>query len=149
MKPKEFIEKYNPCRESHSELLQHDTMHDAWCNTTRIDWLYWLHNKHSPLTKEQSVTLAIAHAESANPDGHPAIDAAKAWLEDPTEENRLAAAGAGGAAGAAAWVAGAAAWAAAAAGAAEAAGAASIAGAAAGADDQCTIFRNIITKPKI
>jgi hypothetical protein len=56
--------------------------------------MFWILKKHKPLEKEQSVRLAIALAETSlkyipEIEQKPklAIEAAKNWLENPTEEN--------------------------------------------------------------
>jgi hypothetical protein len=64
----------------------------------RGDWLIWLLRKSGNMDKPQVVAVAIACAEHVletfekkYPDDkrpRKAIDAAKAWLQDPTEENR-------------------------------------------------------------
>lgn len=71
----------------------------------QFDWAWWVIKKL--LKKEQSVKIAIFAAEKVidifekkyPEDKRPrqAIEAAKAWLKNPTEENRLAAYAAAGA----------------------------------------------------
>lgn len=146
MTTKEFISKYDPCLEAvNAYATKYDTMAEVWDNCKRPDWLFWICKKHTPLEKEQSVELAIAFAEPI-PDhtevSLSAIQAAKDWLADPTEEKRLAAAAAACSAAAAAWSA--AAWSAWSAGA-EAAEAAAAGAGAAGAN--CDIFRSLIPNP--
>ena len=123
MKTTKFIQKYNPCNEGAEFAQQFETMAEVWAACNRPDWLFWILEKHAPLEKRQSVKLAIHFAEAAignwkdEADQRPAlaIQAAKTWLDDPTEENQAAAKAAAWAAAeaadAAAW---AAAWAAAA-----------------------------------
>ena len=98
MKTADFCEKYEPCRNGKAFALQYETMSEVWEKCTRPDWLFYILEKHAPLEKEQSVRLAIAFAETClgkvkEGEDRPrlAIEAAKAWLENPTEENRAAA----------------------------------------------------------
>ena len=65
----------------------------------RCDDSRWLLDglRYSPrsLTKEQAVTLVVtfaSHRPPTSPEGKACLKAAKAWLADPTEANRLAAA---------------------------------------------------------
>ena len=116
MKTADFCEKYEPCRNGKAFALQYETMSEVWEKCTRPDWLFYILEKHAPLEKEQSVRLAIAFAETClgkvkEGEDRPrlAIEAAKAWLENPTEENRAAAYAAAYAAYAAAYAAAAAA----------------------------------------
>jgi hypothetical protein len=99
MKTTEFIQKYSPCCEGAKFAQQFETMAEVWRSCKRPDWLFWILEKHAPLEKSQSVRLAIAFAEAAignwkdKADQRPAlaIQAAKTWLENPTEENQAAA----------------------------------------------------------
>jgi hypothetical protein len=97
MTPQEFITKFSPCSEGAAKALESATMAEAWDNCKRPDWLFWTLRKIQPLTKEQAVTLALIFARSCsylNMDSRvaAAIDAAQAWLDNPTEETRSAAA---------------------------------------------------------
>jgi hypothetical protein len=111
MKTVEFCNKYNPCQSGREFALQFQTMSEVWQACQRPDWLFWILEKHAPLEKEQSVKLAIAFAEAAlsywtNPDDlrpSQAIEAARKWLNDPSEENLSAAEAARAAAEATAW----------------------------------------------
>ena len=139
MKPADFCNRYNPCSDGREFAMQFETMSEVWTNCKRSDWMFWILEKHKPLEKEQSVRLAIAFAETVLqhvPAGENrpalAIQAAKNWLENPTEDNRVAAS----AASAAAYAASAAADASAAAYAADAADAA-----------QCHLIRDLIPNP--
>jgi hypothetical protein len=99
MKTTEFIQKYTPCNEGAEFAQQFETMAEVWRSCKRPDWLFWILEKHAPLEKSQSVRLAIAFAEAAignwkdEADQRPAlaIQAARTWLENPTEENQAAA----------------------------------------------------------
>ena len=113
MKTTEFIQKYNPCNEGAEFARQFETMAEVWEACKRPGWLFWILEEHAPLEKRRSVKLAIHFAEAAlanwknEADQRPAlaIQAAKTWLENPTEENQAAARSAGEAAWAAAWAA--------------------------------------------
>ena len=111
MKTTEFIQKYRPCNEGAEFALQFETMAEVWRSCNRPDWLFWILEKHAPLEKPQSVRLAIHFAEAVignwknEADQRPAlaIQAAKTWLDDPTEENQAAAKAAAWAASRAVW----------------------------------------------
>ena len=101
MKTADLCGKYEPCRNGKAFDLQYETMSEVWDKCARPDWLFDILEKHAPLEKEQSVRLAIAFAETClgkvkAGEDRPrlAIEAAKAWLENPTEENGAAAAAA-------------------------------------------------------
>lgn len=109
MTPTEFCDKYGACSSGRNYALTFETMAQVWDACERPDWLFWILEKHAPLEKEQSVRLAVAFAETvihlvAEGENRPgaAIEAAKAWLANPTEENRAAARAAADAARAAA-----------------------------------------------
>lgn len=98
MKPETFCSTYGACSEGREFALQYQTMSEVWENCQNPSWLFWILKKHKPLEKEQSIRLAIAFAETVIhlvPESEPrpkaAIDAAKAYLKNPTEENRIAA----------------------------------------------------------
>jgi hypothetical protein len=99
MKTTEFIQKYSPCNEGAEFAQQFETMAEVWAACKRPNWLFWILEKHAPLEKPQSVRLAIHFAEAAignwkdDADQRPAlaIQAARTWLENPTEENQAAA----------------------------------------------------------
>ena len=78
------------------------TLGEAWDKCERSDWMIWLVRRRKKITKPQAIEIAIECAarvlaiyEKRNPkDKRPraAIDAARKWLADPSEENRNAAA---------------------------------------------------------
>jgi hypothetical protein len=154
MKTTEFIQKYKPCCEGAKFAQQFETMAEVWRSCKRPDWLFWILEKHAPLEKSQSVRLAIHFAEAAignwkdKADQRPAlaIQAAKTWLDDPTEENQAAAKAAAAAVEAAWEAAWAAAWVAAEE-AAEAAGMAAWAAAEAVCEAACDTIRQFIPNP--
>lgn len=99
MKPSEFFElRPNACRSGKIFANQFQTMREVWENCERQDWLFWIIRNYAPIEKKQSVLLAIKFAESCL-DKIPkeeqlprlAVEAAKAWLENPCEETRIAA----------------------------------------------------------
>jgi hypothetical protein len=99
MKTTEFIQKYDPCNEGAEFARQFETMAEVWRSCKRPNWLFWILEKHAPLETSQSVRLAIHFAKAAignwkdKADQRPAlaIQAAKTWLKNPTEENQVAA----------------------------------------------------------
>src|SRR6478735_1738940 len=110
MKTSEFIKKYNPCSDGIKFAEKFETMSEVWEACERPDWLFWILENHAPLEKEQSVRLSITFAESCISnwnldDDRPAlaIQAAKNWLENPSEENQSAAWSVWSAARSAAW----------------------------------------------
>ena len=102
---KEDILALNPCRDGlrFAEQCGFDAV-KIYNGCPRGDWLLWLLRKVGVIDKPQAVTLAIVCAERVltiyeqrKPgDFRPrqAIEAAKAWVENPTEKNRQAAAAA-------------------------------------------------------
>jgi len=109
----EFCSKYSPnemCVEGREFALSHETMSQVWDACEKPAWLFWMLEKCKPLEKEQSVRLSIAFAEKCLvniPEGENrpkiAIEAARAWIENPCEETRSAASAAESAAESAAW----------------------------------------------
>jgi len=73
------------------------TLAEIWRDCPRGDWMIWLlRHSDADVTHAQWVQIAVACAESvANLNSDPrvkeAIDAAKAWLADPSVRNRSAA----------------------------------------------------------
>ena len=153
MKHLEQLRSLNACREAIEWASAYPDLEQAWKACPRPDWMLWLLGKKPP-EKRISVAIACEIARTVLhlvPEGEDrprkAIEAAEAWLIEPTEERRKAAAGADAqaarAAARAAWADWAdwaeAAWAAA--WAAEAARAAAAAGADAGAAAQAAVVR--------
>lgn len=105
----EFLADKEPCPDVRDFILQFETMAQVWESCERPDLMFWLLRRSIPLTQGQAVRLAIAFAETVLehiPEGedrpHKAIEAARNWLKEPTEENRIAAGDAADAAYAAA-----------------------------------------------
>ena len=90
-----------PCFEGLTFAKQFSSLAEAWEKCERPAWMLWYLRRSNRLSKPESVRLAIAFAERALPSyearcpgklaPRKAIEAAKAWLEDPSEANRKAA----------------------------------------------------------
>jgi hypothetical protein len=138
------IKSLQPCRESIEYLNTQADLKSAWGNCHNGTWMIWYLRRKKLLSKNQSVQIAINCAESVidiykkkyphNKAPYNAIQAAKNWIENPTEKNRKTAAAAAATADAYDAAANAAAAAAAAANAADAAATAAADAAAAAAD---------------
>ena len=89
------------CGEAVEYCRKHDTLHQAWENCERADWMIWFLRRKSLLDKPTAVKFAILCAnrvigmfERKYPDDKRprlAIEVAQRYLDDPTEENRLGA----------------------------------------------------------
>ena len=98
---KEKILALNPCHIGlvFAESCNFDAV-KIWNTCPRGDWMIWLLRRTNTITKPQSVTVAVMCAEHVLDifekkypgDKRPrqAIDVAKTWLANPTEENRQA-----------------------------------------------------------
>lgn len=94
------LESLNPCIEGLRFAKRFPTLAAAWEACERSKWLLWYLRRSGKLDKPTAVTLAIGFAEPAlalfeglYPDTtapRKALEAAKAWLANPTEENRVA-----------------------------------------------------------
>ena len=74
------------------------TLEQAWNKCDRADWLIWFADRTKMATHQEVVLTACAWAETTLkyvPKGkdrpRKAIEAARRWALDPTEENRIAA----------------------------------------------------------
>lgn len=93
-----FIYDYGPCEEAREWLRGFNTLSEAWEKCERSDWLIWALWKISGVEKAAWVRIAIACAarvlkifEAKYPDDkrpRKAIAAARAWVKNPTDENR-------------------------------------------------------------
>ncbi len=103
--PTEWCEKHDACGEAREWVKGQKTLAEAWENCERADWLIWAAEREKAITKPQAVKLACMFARDVLPlyearypqDTRPrqAIEAAEAWIANPTDE----------AAGEAAWAA--------------------------------------------
>ena len=96
---KSQLMKFLPCSDGlkFAESCGFD-FHKIYETCPRADWLLWLLRRAALPTKKQSVTLAIEfalksmpHFEKKYPDEKRprlAIEAAQAWLTNPTTENK-------------------------------------------------------------
>jgi hypothetical protein len=98
MKPTDFCNKHDACKECREFAETFSTMEEVWENIQKTEWMFWILQRTKPLTKDQSVRLAIAFAESClqyvpadEPRPALAIQAAKNWIENPCEVTRAAA----------------------------------------------------------
>jgi hypothetical protein len=102
MKTKELkiLKSFSPCEDALIWAKGYKTLQDAWNACQRSDWMMWWLKKPGT-DKKISVQLAVLFVERVLPvyeakypnDDRPrkAIAAAKRWLDDPTEDNRLSA----------------------------------------------------------
>ena len=93
-----------PCSDALLWVGRHKRLSSAkmWESCDRSDWMLWLMARVKPLTKEQAVTLACRFAMEVLPifeakypnDKRPrlAIEAAQAWLQNPSSAAAYAAA---------------------------------------------------------
>ena len=103
---KEYLESMNACQEA-IDWAGGKTLDEAWQTCDRPDWMLWLYGRNNP-DKTTCVKIAVFAARLVLPiwqEKYPddkctqqAIEAAEKWTENPSEENRQAAAMAAGAA---------------------------------------------------
>jgi immunity protein 5 of polymorphic toxin system len=96
-----WLKALDPCGEGFRWAKDQKSLADAWEKCERPEWLFWILDRKAPLSHGISIRIAVACAEKslANfekqfpDDKRPrlAIEAAKAFAENPTEENRSAA----------------------------------------------------------
>jgi hypothetical protein len=106
----EDLKALSPCADAYKFAVKCKTVRKAWDTCPRADWLLWLLARVQPLSRKQAVTFACQCAMQVLPvfekrfpdDNRPrlAIKAAQAFLVDPSDKNKQAAA-----AEAAAWAA--------------------------------------------
>lgn len=92
------LKKLDPCSEGFDWARKQKSLADAWETCERADWMFWYLKRKRILTKPQAVELAIKCAERViyifekkyPTDKRPrqAIEAAQAWLSDPSDENK-------------------------------------------------------------
>ncbi len=152
MNLQEHLESLGACKEAR-EWAGDKSATEVWQTCTRPDWMLWWAMRTAQNNKTAFVLLAILIADSVAdlcniPEAKKAVDAARSWVANPTEENSAAAYAAAYAAYAAAYAADAAADAAAyAAYAAYAADAAYAAAGAAADATVCTLIRTNLAQP--
>lgn len=97
------LKKFQPCEDGYAFAVKHKgNFVNIWNKCERSDWLIWLLRRYELINKVHSVKIAIACAEpvlkiyeAKHPnDNRPrkAIEAAKAWLENPNDKTLNAAA---------------------------------------------------------
>src|ERR1700761_6552687 len=97
-----LLKSYHPCSEGIKWARTQESLAQAWEACERSDWMLWIIDRKCPLTQGLAVRLAIKFAdkqlhefEKAYPsDKRPreALNAAMAWVDNPCEETRNAAA---------------------------------------------------------
>ena len=96
--PREFCEIHHACLEGKDFALTHMTLADVFDNCQRGDWMMWMLRKAGKIDKKTAVKLACEFALRVLPiyekkyshkEPRQAIEAALAWIDDPTEEKRL------------------------------------------------------------
>ena len=95
MKFKEYLESRNACQGA-IDWVSDKTLAEAWQACERPDWMLWLYERNNP-DKTICVKIAVFAAQLALPiwqkkypgDLRPqqAIEAAKKWIENPSEKN--------------------------------------------------------------
>jgi len=99
---REQFDRIDNCQDSLDYIATQPDLATAWDNCERGNWLLAFARKAKIISKEQAIRIAIGEAEAVLPiwtarypnDKRPqqAIDATKAWLANPSEENAAAAA---------------------------------------------------------
>ena len=103
---KEYLESMNACQEA-VDWVGDKPLNECWQTCDMPDWILWLYGRNNP-DKTTCVKIAVFAARLVLPiwqEKYPddkctqqAIEAAEKWTENPSEENRQAAAMAAGAA---------------------------------------------------
>ena len=89
------IQRFYPCQEGFEWFKQQPSLEEAWLKCERPEWMLWYLRKKRIGSLEQFVRIALFCAKEAQPyvrnkeDSQKAIDAVEAWLNSPTEENRM------------------------------------------------------------
>ena len=97
----DHLKSIGACQSGIDMAARYSSLSEAWEKCEHSPYMFWLLRATKKITKEQAVDIAIRCAERRLSDWeqkHPddktaraAIDSAKAWLKEPTEENRMAA----------------------------------------------------------
>ena len=98
----DFCKTHGACSEGAKWAAQYKTLAEVWANCQRGDWMIWMLRKRVDVPQTTLVRLACECAEhvlhvyeSKHPnDDRPrrAIEAARAWANDPSEANKTLAA---------------------------------------------------------
>ena len=98
----DYLKSLDACDDAVKWSADYRSLSDCWQKCERSDWMMWLLRKTDKISKKQAVTYAIWCAESVigefekkyPEDDRPrdATEAAKKWVDEPSEENRDAAA---------------------------------------------------------
>lgn len=101
LKDEALLKSWGPCNDGLVWGLKQKSLAEVFDKCQRSDWLSWLLKQTKKVTKEQWVEIAILCAERTlgrfekqypkDKSPRKAIEAAKAWLKNPTEKNRKAA----------------------------------------------------------
>ena len=93
------LDHLNPCDAARDWLTTQPDSTTAWTNCDRADWMLWYAQRALTVDKSVYVTIACEIARAVlhlvpEGDARPlkAIEAAEAWIKEPTERNRLNAA---------------------------------------------------------
>jgi hypothetical protein len=96
------LKEWGACSDGYDWAIKQKSWKALWANCPRGDWMIWLLRKTGNWTHAQKVGIAVACAEhvlhiceAKHPDGkrpRQAIEAAKAWLDNPCDATRNAAA---------------------------------------------------------
>ncbi len=94
-----LLKSWEPCKDGLEWGLKQKSLHDVFEKCDRSDWLIWLIRKVDCWDHRQKVQVAVACAErvlkyAKCKEAKAAIDAAKAWLDNPCEKTQKAAASA-------------------------------------------------------
>ncbi len=98
MSIEQLLRDHNACYQAIQTHGQEETLQYAWDKCQRPDWMIWvLRRTEAKNNKKLFVQIALFAAESTihfskDKQQRPqkAIEAVKAWLLDPSEENRIA-----------------------------------------------------------
>ena len=99
----DFLDKHDACPPGREWALTQESLSDVYTNCERGDWLLWVLRKAGMVTQPLAVELACQFAERVLPIYEArhtskaprlAIAAARAWLLNPCDETRKAAAAA-------------------------------------------------------
>ncbi len=93
-----FCDIHHACSDGKDFATKYTTLADVYDQCPRGDWIMWMLRKAGKIDKKTAVKLACEFALRVLPihekkysrkEPREAIEAALAWIEDPTEEKRL------------------------------------------------------------